>query len=157
MRKVALILTVFLLNTLAVDAQYRDRRPRDRRMDYSERMDYRADRMTHEMAITYDLNDKQKDKLSVLNSEWVRDNWYGSRNGRYNNRHGRRGRGRCHYDYDDVSRSTPGVYREARLKEESERLEAYKAGLKEILTKKQYKEYEKRVEKEIEFYRNRAN
>ena len=154
MRKVALILTVFLLNTLAVDAQYRDRRHRDRRMDYSERLDYRADRMTHEMAITYELNDKQKEKLSVLNSQWVRDNRYGSRNGRYS-RHGRRGRGGCHYDYDDVNRSTPGVYREARLKEETERLNAYKAGLKEIFTKKQYKEYEKRVEKEIEFYNTR--
>ena len=147
MKKIALILTVVVLNTLGAEAQHRDRRPRNRRVSHTERFEARADRMTEAMATAYDLSDDQKVQIQELNSQWIKNSAYGfNQNFRRNDKQQRPRN--CYVDGAECL-ATPTIYRELRLKESQEQVDAYRKELKEILTKKQFNLYEKKLEEQI--------
>ena len=143
MRKCLLILAVLLLNVIVLEAQQSRRSPRGKRVYHSEGVSQRVDRMTHDMAMTYDLSEDQKIKLAALNRKWIKDN--------LNKAETKEKRNRKECNYDEINNmATPSVERESRLTAEKERLDSYKKELKNIFTTEQYKKYEERLAKKRE-------
>lgn len=144
MKRVIFILTVVLLCTTSIEAQNRKRAPK-RKVNRVERSEIRAQRMTDAMVSTYNLNESQKEQLNNLNLQWLKKN----QATRFeNNRQGYRKQNtqQACFAIDSVCLATPTLYREIRLKSLTESIKEYRVELKKIMTSKQYKEYEKRLD-----------
>lgn len=142
MKKWLFVLAVLSLNVTVLEAQSR-RSPRGKRVYHSEGVSQRVDRMTFDMAKTYDLSEEQTFKLSALNRKWIKDNLDKS--------DAKEKRNRKDCNYDEINNGvTPSVERESRLNLEKERLNSYKKELKNIFTSEQYKAYEERLAKKQE-------
>jgi len=145
MKRVIFVLTVLLIAGTTVDAQNRRRTPR-KQVDKTERIEMRAQRMTDAMVTTYNLSEDQKNQLMELNKKWFtkdRDTRFDRNDVRKQNR------SKACLISDSTCLATPTIYREVRVKALEADIISYRTELKKILTSKQYKEYEKRVEEGI--------
>ena len=145
MRKIILILSLILLTNVSVDAQNRRREPR-KQIDRTERQEMRVQRMTDMMASTYNLSADQKAQLKDLNTKWLSRNLFNRQNKSVNKKQNRRYP--C-FTNDSTCLGTPTLYKEVRMKQLEKEITEYRSELKRILTDKQYKEYERKIQEGV--------
>lgn len=141
----------------------------------AERIDKRIDNLTNKMVESYGLSEEQSKKLLILNKEFYENkrvaNRYRHKAAPQNRGYHGNGQACCvandtclhmhqrgvkersqSYDKSKMKEIrnqavvTPMLYKQYRINKLQKEVETYQDGLKQIFTKKQYKEYQKRME-----------
>lgn len=165
MKKLVFVLSFVMISSFTLSAQNRKSgRNYHKNNNRSERLEKRADVLTSQMGETYGLSEEQKAKLLVLNKESFTNNvrQYHSNRGDMHNPHKRRG-GKGHYartqdcpmmkgDNKGTTSefmATPMLMKQHRIDMLQKQVKTYEEGLKAIMTKKQFKDYQKRMEDQL--------
>lgn len=162
MKKFVLILSLVMISSVTLSAQNRRGAQchRHAKQCPTERMEKRVNLLTDQMATTYELSEEQKAKLLILNKEYMQHNRrYDGRKGRRHNdctqtgmkRRGNTLRENCVNGDGQVCdfAATPMLRKQYRVNKMSREIAEYQKGLKDIFTKKQYKQYEEKLKEAL--------
>lgn len=145
MKKIVMMLAVLMMSITTMNAQNKDGDKPQTRMDRSEMVQRRTDRMVSR----YGLNQDQAKQLLELNKEF--DMKFAPMGGRNMGHRGQRGGMR-----DSVNRPTP-EQAEAWAKKGRGNMEDYQQKLKKIMTDEQYSKYEQAQKQRMQGRGNGTN